>query len=135
MITYLDDPNIKPSTDIPFNECEDFSCMFRSTLEGQRILYCAEMDGIESDEAHDLSTYDLNKCNFVELKLKLRESSENQMSNYRRKKLLHWWSQCFLVKIRKIIVGIRDGNGILNEISHINVEDIPKQAQVSQLFN
>lgn len=128
---YAGDPSMKPTTDTPFNECEDFQCMFQSTLNGQRILYCAEMDGIESDELIDFETCDLNGCNFVELKLK-KESTLRPTNQY-FDNLRHWWSQCFLVKIKKIIIGVRTDD-VVSELSHIDVDDIPKLAHVISIF-
>lgn len=104
--------------------------MFKTTLDGQRILYGAEMDGIESDAAFDLNTKDLNECQFVELKVKLREKHERQRQNYYRFKLRNWWCQCFLAKIDKILVGNRSEDGVVTDISLVNVQDIPKQVQV-----
>lgn len=126
----LDDPSVEPSTDQPFNERADFQCMFQSTLNGQSIMYCAEMDGIVSDESLDLETCDLNECDFVELKLKSLLWGQNDQFIH---KLRHWWSQCFLVKIKKIIVGIRDGN-VVSNLSQLDVADIPKRAQVFSII-
>lgn len=131
ILIYLGDPLEKPSTHIPYNECEDFQCMFQSTLNGQRILYCAEMDGIESDELLDLTTRDLNECNFVELKLSINTSEQTERYFA---KLRHWWSQCFLVKIQKIIIGTRTKD-VVSELSHLDVADIPKLAHVISIFN
>lgn len=104
--------------------------MFQSTLNGQRILYCAEMDGIESDESLDLATCDLNECNFVELKLKSLQYGENDRYIH---KLRHWWCQCFLVKIKKIIVGARVENSV-SDLSELNVADIPQKAKVFSFY-
>lgn len=65
--------------------------MFSTTLNGQRILYGAEMDGIESDHSYDLNDVDLNQLNFVELKVKIREQNHRQKQNYHRFKLRNWW--------------------------------------------
>lgn len=127
----LDDPMKRPSTDQPVNECEEFCCLFSTTLGGQRILYGAEMDGIETDHTLDLNSIDLNQCNFVELKVKLREQNARQHQNYLRFKLRNWWCQSFLVNIRKIIVGTRTQDGVVDELTEMNVKDIPKQCQVS----
>lgn len=87
----IDNPSKKPPTDEPVNECEEFCCMFSTTLNGQRILYGAEMDGIESDHSYDLNDVDLNQLNFVELKVKIREQNHRQKQNYHRFKLRNWW--------------------------------------------
>lgn len=104
--------------------------MFSTTLNGQRIIYGAEMDGIECDECLNLNEADLNQCKFVELKVKLREQNHRQKQNYHRFKLRNWWCQSFLVNIKKIIVGTRTSDGIVNELSTVNLRDIPKQCQV-----
>lgn len=108
--------------------------MFKTTLNGQRLLYGAEMDGIESDTTFDLNTKDLNECQFVELKVKLREQHERQRQNYYRYKLRNWWCQCFLAKIDKIIVGTRKENGVVTELSDVYVRDIPRQVKVSDFL-
>lgn len=126
----LDNPSEKPPTNVPVNEAEEFCCMFSTTLNGQRILYGAEMDGIESNDTQDLDNADLNQFKFVELKVKLREQNHRQKQNYHRFKLRNWWCQSFLVNIKKIIVGTRTTDGIVNELSTVDVKDIPKQCQV-----
>lgn len=129
----LDNPTQKPATNVPVNEAEEFCCMFSTTLNGQRILYGAEMDGIECDESHDLDKSDLNQFKFVELKVKLRERSHYQKQNFFRFKLRNWWCQSFLVNIKKIIMGTRTQDGIVDELSTLNVRDIPKMCQVNQI--
>lgn len=105
--------------------------MFSTTLNGQKIVYGAEMDGIECDQRHnDLDTADLNRFNFVELKVKIREQNQRQMQNYHRFKLRNWWCQSFLVNIKKIIVGTRTTEGIVDEVSTVNVKEIPRQCEV-----
>lgn len=104
--------------------------MFSTTLNGQKILYGAEMDGVECGELNDLNNIDLNRLNFVELKVKLREQNQRQNQNYHRFKLRNWWCQSFLVNIKKIIVGTRTANGIVNELSTLNVREISKQCEV-----
>lgn len=105
--------------------------MFSTTLNGQRILYGAEMDGIEGEKPSDLNKVDLNQCKFIELKVKLREQHQRQQQNYLRFKLRNWWCQSFLVNIKKIIVGTRTDDGIVDELSTLDVRDITKQCKVS----
>ncbi|KAJ6638917.1 Decapping nuclease DXO like [Pseudolycoriella hygida] len=124
-----DKPSEKPATNVPVNEAEEFCCMFTTTLNGQRILYGAEMDGIECEEPYDLDKADLNQFKFMEVKVKLREQNPWQKQNYFRLKLRNWWCQSFLVNIKKIIVGTRDPDGIVDELSTVDVRGIPKQCQ------
>lgn len=104
--------------------------MFSATLNGNRLLYGAEMDGIEEDASINIESIDFNKCNLVELKVKLREKNERQKQNFCRFKLRNWWCQTFLANIQKIIVGTRNDDGIIDGVSVLSVRDIPKQNKV-----
>lgn len=87
------------------------------------------MDGIESEDSLDIESVDLNECEFVELKVKILQT-EKQKRNFLRFALKEWWCQCFLANIKKIIVGLRNENGIVRELSTFYVSDIPNQAKV-----
>lgn len=128
---FSDDPSKPPDTDEPVNENEQFCCAFEAKLNGNNLLYGAEMDGIDSDRAVDVETVDLNSLKFIELKTKVREERENQKRSFLRFKALNWWCQSFLVNIRTIIMGIRNRRGIVTEIKEIPTRDLPKMAQVS----
>lgn len=104
--------------------------MFKANLKGKRLLYGAEMDGIDSNSKIDLDRTDLNQINFVELKVNLRPTHERQITNYLRFKLRNWWAQCFLAKIDKILVGTRSERGIVDELTELEVRNIPKQVRV-----
>lgn len=131
----LDDPLKKPETNTPVNENEEFCCMFSTKLNEQRLLYGAEMDGIECQAACDIETIDLNECKFVELKVKLKEQFHRQKQNFLRFKLRNWWCQCFLANIKKVIFGTRNADGIVCNITPMHVNDIPKQVEVSNCHN
>lgn len=78
------------------------------------------MDAIESDEKLDLDTWDLNKLKFVELKC-IGDSKLGRIHE------INYWAQCYLANIKKLIVGDRNENGIVKNLRHINVDDIPNQ--------
>lgn len=120
-----------PNTEVPVIESEEFCCIFKANLQGKNLLYGAEMDGIESDVKYDLNHVDLNKLNFIELKVNLRAVHAKQKSNFFRYKLRNWWSQCFLAKIEKILIGTRCQSGIINELSELEVRTIPRLVRVS----
>lgn len=89
------------------------------------------MDGIDSNVKYDLNRVDLNKLNFVELKVNLQAVHEKQNNNFFRYKLRNWWSQCFLAKVEKILIGTRSEYGIINELSELEVKSIPRLVRVS----
>lgn len=129
------DPSAAPDTDLPVHESEGFYCLYETRLNGKKLLYAAEMDGIESDQAVDFEKADLNKLSFVELKCKRRGEKEHQRTFFRKRKLLEWWCQSFLVTVDKIIVGHRNEDGVVDEIGELLVKDIPQTAKVCKHRN
>lgn len=130
----LDDPSTIPNTEVPVVESEEFCCVFKANSNGKKLLYGAEMDGIDSNVKHDLNRVDLNKLNFIELKVNLQAVHEKQKSNFYRYKLRNWWSQCFLAKVEKILIGTRSQNGIIDQLSVLEVKSIPRLVRVSTLM-
>jgi hypothetical protein len=48
-------------------------------------------------------------------------------------KFLKWWIQSFLIDIKRIIVGLRDDDGIVTKVIECNTHEILKSAQVEFL--
>lgn len=115
---------------MPVNESEEFCAMFTSKLNGMQLLYGAEMDGIESDQLVDLTTCNLERVNFVELKVHRRASNGRQQQNFYRYKVRNWWCQCFLVGVSKVIMGERDDDGIVDELHTLDINEIAKGGKV-----
>ena len=44
---------------------------------------------------------------------------------------MKWWIQSFLVDTRKLLVGMRDENGIVHKLIDVQVSLIQKEARVS----
>lgn len=106
--------------------------MYSTKLNKQRLLYASGIDGIESDATCDIESVDLNKCEFVELKVKLKPESDKQKRNFLRFTLREWWCHYFLSSIKKIVVGYRNNDGIIRDLSTIHAPDIPNQVNVSK---
>ncbi|XP_055624288.1 decapping nuclease DXO homolog [Toxorhynchites rutilus septentrionalis] len=127
-----DEPNETPNTAAAVVESEEFCAMFSATLEGKRVLYGAEMDGIVTDETIDkahLNENILNRLEFVEVKVKRRETNQRQVNNFYRFKTRNWWCQSFLVNIGKIFVGLRNDQGIVNEIKEMSLREIDRDSR------
>lgn len=106
--------------------------MYSSNLEGKRVLYGAEMDGIVSNEPVDKCCMNddlLNRLEFVEVKAKRRETNRRQADNFYRFKTRNWWCQSFLVNIRRIFVGLRDDRGIVDEIKEMSLNEIDRDSR------
>lgn len=65
---------------------------------------------------------------FLELKTSRIIETDKQNRNFRKFKLLKWWSQSFLVGTRQIQCGWRDDDGLVSDLQTFNVKDIPKTA-------
>ncbi|XP_017056194.1 decapping nuclease DXO homolog [Drosophila ficusphila] len=115
-------PQGKPVTNVPVNEAEEFMGMFRTNLEGLRLLYGAEMDCVDSQEPVDFKDPKvLRSLKFVELKTSSNTKNPKQMRNFDRYKSANWWSQSFLVNIKTIFAGLRDAKGQVTEIKEFDV--------------
>lgn len=108
--------------------------MFTTKLEGTSVLYGAEMDGLESNTAVDLSKTNLNDLKFTELKVQIKASNQRQVENFHRFKTRNWWCQSYLTNVQKIIVGMRTESGIVDELESINVESMPRMYEVRKGF-
>lgn len=127
----LDSP--APDTTAPVQESEEFCAMFSTTLEGKRLLYGAEMDGILSPnkpiDKDNPSPDVLNRLEFVEVKVKRRETNQRQVDNFYRFKTRNWWCQSFLVNVGKIFVGFRDDRGIVDEIQEMSLKELDRESR------
>jgi len=108
------------------NENEEFCCMFRSRIGEFSLMYGAEMDAYKSGSLEQQNKLDPSK--FVEFKTSRILSSERQERNFRKFKLLKWWSQSFLVAVEEIYCGWRDDDGIVSQVEKFNLAHIPKMA-------
>lgn len=72
---------------------------------------------------------DLNKLKFVEVKTRMKDTTEQQFRNYVKWKLPKWWCQSFLVGVETIYTGFRTRDGHVKEMESLPVREIPKMAQ------
>lgn len=72
----------------------------------------------------------LNTLKFIELKTRRSNMNFKQARNYKRFQTRKWWCQSFLVGIKDIYVGLRNENGLINRIEHVNVSSLPKECEV-----
>lgn len=123
-----DDPRRKPEVESILNTEEEMCCVFNRMLGDHRLIYGAEMDGIESDHVLDVEKDKgiLSKTEFFELKTSRSITSHRGDITFRRRKLLKWWSQSYLVGVKYIICGFRDDHGIVKTLKRYKVSEIPQ---------
>uniref|UniRef100_A0A182N928 Decapping nuclease n=1 Tax=Anopheles dirus TaxID=7168 RepID=A0A182N928_9DIPT len=126
------EPATVPDTSAPVVLAEEFCSMFEATLAGNRILYGAEMDGIVASRALDrdrLRVDELRRCEFVEVKVKRKETTQRQVDNFYRFKTKNWWCQSFLVNVQRLVVGLRDDTGVVREVTEMKLGDIQRDSR------
>uniref|UniRef100_A0A182R3J9 Decapping nuclease n=1 Tax=Anopheles funestus TaxID=62324 RepID=A0A182R3J9_ANOFN len=126
-------PHSKPDTSAPVMLGEEFCSMFDTTVAGHRVLYGAEMDGIVASnqplDRERLRLEELRRCEFVEVKVKRKETTQRQVDNFHRFKTKNWWCQSFLVNVQRLVVGLRDDAGIVREIIDMKLNDIQRDSR------
>nr|XP_047135785.1 decapping and exoribonuclease protein-like isoform X2 [Hydra vulgaris] len=101
------------------NTNEAFCSVVRTRLNKNSIICGAEVDCcIKEDKSKSPS-------NYIELKTTRIMNNYRQNENFARYKLLKFWAQSFLAGIPKIVVGMRDDEGIVKEIKSFNTLSIP----------
>lgn len=98
-----------------------------------KILFGSEIDGVNSTEVvKDVDQ--LQNSPLVEVKLKKREVYEKQKENFLRYKAVEWWCQSFVAGIRLIHCGIRDNDGIVDEVKIYDIEELAKEAELRKFW-
>lgn len=99
----------------PVNTWREFGVVFKSKLGGHRLIFGAEVDGLDSDGK-----------SYVELKTCRILKDPSQYKTFYQHKLMSFWAQSFLAGIPKILVGFRTDRGIIKSIEYIDVNEIPR---------
>lgn len=99
----------------PVNTWREFGVIFKSKLGGHRLIFGAEVDGLDKDGT-----------SYVELKTCRVLKDQSQYPAFYQNKLMSFWAQSFLAGIPKILVGFRSDRGIVKSIEYIDVNEIPR---------
>lgn len=130
-----DDPSRSPPGNRkPVVESEEFCVMFSSEVGGKKILYGAETDGVISTQKCE-TLEDLRRSSLVEVKVKRRESNERQLQNFYRFKARNWWLQSFIVGINTIHVGVRNDEGIVDEVTAVPIKVLSDEAKKNNFWH
>lgn len=104
--------------------------MFCSGIDDNKLIYCAELHGIHSATVQDLSSVKLNDLKFTELKVQPKYPTRRHMNNFYRFKTRKWWSQLYLTKVRRIVLGLRSDSGIVDEVTFVDLKYLQKDYEV-----
>ncbi|XP_061712220.1 decapping and exoribonuclease protein-like [Cydia pomonella] len=135
-----DTPDTEPNPNIPVDETEEFSLIFKTHLNQHSIIYGAEMDGIccnngriapppTTEIGADAIVQYLSTKEFIELKTSKQMEHPRQEASFRRFKTKKWWCQSFLVGIDTVLCGFRDDAGIVKELKTYRMRDLTRMSQ------
>ncbi|XP_069800023.1 decapping and exoribonuclease protein-like isoform X2 [Dendropsophus ebraccatus] len=119
-----DSPGGAPRPRDVVNTNEAFCSVLQGQLASHSFLVSGEVD------CKDPSSPDPSppSC-YVELKTNFQLLSAQQHYNFRRYKLLKWWSQSFLLGIPVIIAGFRNPQGRIGSLQKFRTSEIPYLAR------
>ncbi|XP_019724083.1 decapping and exoribonuclease protein-like [Hippocampus comes] len=106
---------------VNFNEA--FYSVVRTRLSDHRLLYSGEVDCRDKDPNAPAPP----AC-YVELKT-TREISADRQSKFHRFTLLKWWAQSFLLGVPRIVVGVRNDDGVVVSVRTYRTAEIPQLVQ------
>lgn len=117
VMTSSTDPgdNLDKRSREPVNTWREFGVVFKSKLGGHRLIFGAEVDGLDEDG-----------FSYVELKTGRILKDPNHYTAFYQQKLMTFWAQSFLAGIPKILIGFRSDRGIVKSIEYIDVNEIPR---------
>lgn len=107
--------NLDKRSKEPVNTFREFGVVFKSKLGGHRLIFGAEVDGLDEDG-----------YSYVELKTGRILKDQNYYNSFYQQKLMTFWAQSFLAGISKILIGFRSDRGIVKSIEYIDVNEIPR---------
>lgn len=118
----------RPDTSVPVNEKAEYCSIMKGKLQDHRILFSAELDGVDPSYFNDPERDPTSMQRYAELKTSKIILNERVRRSFVRFKLLKWWLQSFLAGLPKVICGFRDDNGIVRKLEEFKVRDMPKMA-------
>lgn len=99
----------------PVNSNVEFGLVFTGRLGNHRLLYGAEVDGVDEGGA------------YVELKTNRELLDDRTRRSFEEFKLMRCWAQCFLAGIDEIIFGFRDDRGVVGRVERVSVREVPRR--------
>ncbi|KAI6184999.1 Decapping nuclease [Aphelenchoides bicaudatus] len=118
-----DSPEVPPNTEEPVSTLAPQYGVFKSTgtaNDGSKMTFLmnAEMDGMDQNN------------NFLELKTMKqppKKASHHKNPNWFFEYRCNWWLQSYLVGIERIIVGMRNQEGIVSSVRELNTNSVAHQ--------
>lgn len=125
-----DRPGMAPDTNSPVVEHASVQVVARSRLGAHGIIICGEVDAIDTaaqSQQHPMAKY-------VELKTVTMVTHERQLHNLRKNKLWKWWSQSYVMGLKRVICGCRDREGFVRSLMEFNVDTMHEPCEREHMW-
>jgi len=112
------------SSEVPgtgaINNSEAFCSVVRTRLNKYSLLFGAEVDCTSLKDEEALPTH-----SYIELKTSRIMDNARLFRNFANFKLIKYWAQSYLAGVPKVVCGLRDDNGIVQELETFCTLKIP----------
>ncbi|KAL1430199.1 hypothetical protein MTO96_015266 [Rhipicephalus appendiculatus] len=125
-----DRPGMAPDTHAPVVEHASVQVVARSRLGDHGIIICGEVDAIDTAAVSQRRPM----AKYVELKTTAVAWNERQLFNMRRHKLWKWWSQSYIMGMKRVICGCRDREGFVRSLMEFDVDTMHEQCEQECLW-
>jgi len=105
------------------NANEEFVSVMSIGIDELKILMAAEIDCTQPGSG------------YVELKTNKLLQTERDRTSFEKHKLLKFWLQSFLAGVPKIVVGFRDAQGAVHELTPLETLKIPRMVREKRLWD
>ncbi|KAH7938202.1 hypothetical protein HPB49_021599 [Dermacentor silvarum] len=124
-----------PDTNSPVVEHESVQVVARSRLGEHGIIICGEVDAIDPSVLYTSDhSQQRSMAKYVELKTTAVVRHERQLENMRRYKLWKWWSQSYIMGMKRVICGCRDKEGFVRSLMQFDVDTMHEQCEREHLW-
>ncbi|KAL1419979.1 hypothetical protein MTO96_004612 [Rhipicephalus appendiculatus] len=118
-------PGIAPDTHAPVIEHASVQVVARSRLAEHGIIICGEVAAIDTAAVSQRRPM----AKYVELKTPVMVWNERQRFHMRKRKLWKWWSQSYIMGLKRVICASRDKKGIVQSLMEFDVDTMHEQCE------
>lgn len=105
-------------------DCEEsFISVVKTKVGNNRIVMGGEVDCCTAQSSPETG------YEYLELKTTRNMQKEGDFVWFKKKKLIKWWAQSFLLGVQTIIAGYRDNKGICTNIGEYKTLEIPRMVR------
>ncbi|XP_075752200.1 decapping and exoribonuclease protein-like isoform X2 [Rhipicephalus microplus] len=119
-------PGTDPDVDAVVNELEEYKVVVRNSLGSHTLLMGATIKAV--DPRYEPGS----PKGYVVFRTQRMFPTDRRWFNFRRHKLLEWWSYSVPIGVPRVICGFRDDDGIVQSVREFQVHQMPEEARVDE---